>query len=103
MNPADAHAIDLLHKGSLYEVVHALAMLAAVALAAAGVVGVAWVERALWAFLVGTALFCGALYGLALGGPNWLGAAAPLGGLGFIAGWSCLAAGGFAGPGAGHP
>ena len=43
-------------------------------------------------FAVGMVLFCGSLYGLALGGPSWLGPITPLGGLCFIAAWLCLAA-----------
>jgi uncharacterized membrane protein YgdD (TMEM256/DUF423 family) len=42
-------------------------------------------------FIVGTLLFSGSLYALALGGPRWLGPITPLGGLCFIAGWSALA------------
>ncbi len=43
------------------------------------------------AFLAGIVLFSGSLYGLALGGPRWLGPVTPLGGLAFIAGWIALA------------
>lgn len=35
----------------------------------------------------GILLFSGSLYGLALGGPRWLGPITPLGGLFFIVGW----------------
>jgi len=38
-------------------------------------------------FLIGILVFGGTLYGLGLGGPRWLGAITPLGGLAFIAGW----------------
>ena len=44
-----------------------------------------------WAFVVGTLLFSGSLYGLALGGPRLLGAVTPLGGASFILGWLLLA------------
>jgi uncharacterized membrane protein YgdD (TMEM256/DUF423 family) len=44
----------------------------------------AWTVR-LW--VAGTLLFSGSLYGLALGGPHWLGPVTPLGGLSLIAGW----------------
>src|SRR4051812_43751848 len=44
-----------------------------------------------YAFVVGSALFSGSLYAMALGGPRWLGAVTPLGGLGFLAGWAVLA------------
>ena len=42
-------------------------------------------------FVIGTLLFSGSLYGLALDGPNWLGPITPLGGLSLIAGWALLA------------
>ena len=42
-------------------------------------------------FAVGTLLFSGSLYGLALDGPRWLGPITPLGGLCLIAGWALLA------------
>jgi uncharacterized membrane protein YgdD (TMEM256/DUF423 family) len=44
-----------------------------------------------WLFVVGTVLFSGSLYLLALTGVRWLGAITPLGGTAFLAGWLCLA------------
>ena len=41
-------------------------------------------------FLLGTAVFSGTLYALALGGPRWLGAITPLGGTLLLAGWVLL-------------
>jgi uncharacterized membrane protein YgdD (TMEM256/DUF423 family) len=41
--------------------------------------------------IVGTLLFSGSLYGLALDGPRWLGPITPLGGLCLIIGWGLLA------------
>ncbi len=38
-------------------------------------------------FLAGVVVFSGTLYALALGGPRWLGAITPLGGLLLLAGW----------------
>lgn len=70
-----------------YHLVHAVALLAA------GVV-VEWEQRATaaaWAFLVGSAVFSGTLYVMAAGGPRWLGAVTPLGGLTLLAGWALLA------------
>lgn len=74
-----------------YQMYHALALLV-VALAfdrlAAG--------PALWSgrfFVAGVVIFCGSLYGLALGAPRWFGAVAPVGGLCFMTGWLLLAAG----------
>ena len=48
-------------------------------------------EVAGWLFVVGTVIFSGSLYLLALGGPRWLGAVTPLGGLCFLVGWAALA------------
>ena len=50
-----------------------------------------WAVRAGWCFLVGTVLFSGSLYALALSGVRALGAITPLGGVAFLAGWLCLA------------
>ena len=46
-----------------------------------------WVARS---WMIGIILFSGSLYGLALGGPRWLGPVTPLGGVAFIAGWILL-------------
>jgi uncharacterized membrane protein YgdD (TMEM256/DUF423 family) len=43
------------------------------------------------AFVLGTVLFSGSLYVMALGGPRWLGAVTPLGGLSLLVGWGILA------------
>jgi uncharacterized membrane protein YgdD (TMEM256/DUF423 family) len=44
-----------------------------------------------WFLLLGTGLFCGTLFGLALGGPRWLGAITPVGGTLVILGFLLLA------------
>lgn len=44
-----------------------------------------------YCFVIGTLLFSGSLYGLALDGPRWLGPITPLGGLCLIVGWALLA------------
>ena len=41
-------------------------------------------------FVVGSLLFSGSLYGLALDGPKWLGPVTPLGGLCLMIGWLLL-------------
>jgi uncharacterized membrane protein YgdD (TMEM256/DUF423 family) len=70
-----------------YHLMHALA-LGVVAL----VVARAPLARAAGgAFVLGTVLFSGSLYVMALGGPRWLGAVTPLGGLSLLAGWAILA------------
>ena len=78
-----------------YQLTHALALLA-VAWACAR-----WPSAALrWAgacFLVGTALFSGSLYLLALTGARGFGAVAPFGGAAFLLGWVLLAWGAWRG------
>lgn len=43
-----------------------------------------------WLMVVGTILFSGSLYALALTSTRWLAAGAPLGGVALIAAWLCL-------------
>lgn len=70
-----------------YQMYHALALLA-----------LAWASRwpafptmlAAALFLVGIVIFCGTLYALALGGPRWLGAVTPLGGICLLAAWATM-------------
>lgn len=74
-----------------YHLLHAVAMLALVACARSfspALQGALHLSG--WLFLVGVILFSGSLYGLALGGPRWLGPVTPLGGLAFILGWLWL-------------
>ena len=46
---------------------------------------------AAWLQCVGAALFSGSLFALAFGGPAWLGAVTPAGGVGMILGFALLA------------
>jgi len=85
-----ATAIQTWQTAVLYQLIHALALLA---------VGI-WLKQAgtadrllgfaALAFAGGVLLFSGSLYGLTLGGPRWLGPVTPLGGLAFIGGWLTL-------------
>ena len=73
-----------------YQLLHAVALFVAAAWlrSASGTVS----RRLSWAatcWCVGTVLFSGSLYGLAAGGPHWLGPVTPLGGLALMAGWLC--------------
>ena len=70
-----------------YHLLHALA-LGVVALVVARVPVARFAGGA---FVLGTLLFSGSLYVMALGGPRWLGAITPLGGLSLLAGWAILA------------
>ncbi|OIP34056.1 MAG: hypothetical protein AUK47_18330 [Deltaproteobacteria bacterium CG2_30_63_29] len=75
--------------GVRYQMLHGLGLLAA-----------AWASErwpgkasswAGWAFLVGTVLFSGSLYVLALSGIGGFGAVTPFGGVAFLSGWLALA------------
>ena len=48
-------------------------------------------------FGIGILIFAGTLYVMALGGPRWLGAVTPFGGLTLLAGWTFLGLAGFKG------
>lgn len=89
--PAGAKAREWLQTGSHYELVHALAMIAVVALARNGALAGGPAVAAQWLFLAGSILFPGALYALAFNGPRLFGAVAPIGGTAFILGWVSLA------------
>ena len=78
--------------GARYQMFHALGLVAiAVWLARAESGSIVPLRAAGVLFLVGTALFSGSLYALALTGVGRLGAVTPLGGLAFLAGWLALA------------
>lgn len=71
-----------------YQGLHAIALLACGLLEP-------WTARrrlilAGWAFVLGTLLFSGSLYGLALTGVRWLGAITPFGGISLLIGWTAL-------------
>ena len=74
-----------------YQLLHALALIAASLHATGSTAAHRWLARACTCWSLGVALFSGSLYGLAVGGPRWLGPITPLGGLFLIAGWLCLA------------
>lgn len=92
---AESQAVEIgwLHTGSLYEALHALAMLAVAALAGMDRLNAKCAVAAQWLFLTGSILFPAALYGLAIHGPRLLGAVAPIGGSAFILGWLTLSVG----------
>jgi uncharacterized membrane protein YgdD (TMEM256/DUF423 family) len=76
--------------GARYQMYHALGLLAvAWATTRPGGALAAWAG---WLFVLGTIVFSGSLYLLALTGIRWLGAITPIGGLAFLAGWAVLAA-----------
>ena len=82
---------------SRYHLLHALALLGVAVWprTRAGGAGrrLAWAARC-WS--AGIVLFSGSLYGLALGGPRWLGPVTPLGGVVLMIGWVLVIAAAFA-------
>ncbi|UEM01591.1 DUF423 domain-containing protein [Skermanella rosea] len=90
---SDARSVELFRIAGQYQMWHALALGGVATLARFGAAGRAgWLLGvAGWCFLLGTLLFCGALYLLAVQGPSPLGAVAPVGGMAFMAGWLALA------------
>jgi uncharacterized membrane protein YgdD (TMEM256/DUF423 family) len=81
----DARGTELWHTAVSYHFWHALALTLAVAFAQGRAR-----TLAVTSFAFGIVIFCGTLYGLALGAPRWLGAITPLGGVAFIVGWIAL-------------
>jgi uncharacterized membrane protein YgdD (TMEM256/DUF423 family) len=83
-------AMSTFEIGIRYQMFHALALIvASIARSQAGNAGLA--NAASWLFLIGSLLFSGSLYVLAVSQKRWLGAVTPFGGLALIAGWICLA------------
>jgi uncharacterized membrane protein YgdD (TMEM256/DUF423 family) len=84
-----ADMFNIFEVGVRYHMYHALALFAVAAVA--GRWSGPWVTAAGWLFVFGIVIFSGSLYLLAMGGPRWLGAITPIGGLAFLAGWLLLA------------
>ena len=79
-----------------YQALHAAAVLAiAVGIAQVGRIARIALNLAAVSFAVGTALFCGSLYRMALGGEALFPSSAPIGGSAFILGWALIAIAGF--------
>lgn len=84
----DAYGHEIWRKAFMYQTIHGFALL---------FVGIIiWIKPQLnialagWAFLLGTILFSGSLYVLALSGIKILGAVTPFGGISFLLGWAAL-------------
>ncbi len=88
----DRLAADLLatfETGARYQMYHALALIG-VGLAMGRGAGLTAVWAG-WLFIVGSIIFSGSLYALAITGARWWGAVAPFGGVCFILGWAAFA------------
>ncbi len=78
------------HTAVQYQFFHVAALLAVGLLARQGMTGSA-LSVATIGFALGTLIFSGSLYLLALTGVRWLGAITPIGGVLMIVGWAALA------------
>lgn len=74
---------------SKYHLIHAVAIVAVAALA--GHIDPRWAQWAAGLLTVGTVVFSGALYVLAIFDMRVMGAVAPIGGVLMVAGWGALA------------
>lgn len=90
-----AHALDAIldveqtgwwNTATQYALVHSVA---ALTISLSGRMGL--IRWGGWAFIVGTVIFAGTLYAMALGAPRWMGAITPIGGLSLLAGWAMCA------------
>jgi uncharacterized membrane protein YgdD (TMEM256/DUF423 family) len=84
-------ALEIFETGARYQMYHSLALLLVAVLLSRAEASQTLLISSGSAFLVGIALFSGSLYALSLSGIKGLGAIAPLGGVAFLVGWSCLA------------
>jgi len=85
---ANPQAAEWLRTGGLYQLIHAVAVVA-VALSPGSGQGTLNGPAAI--LLGGSALFAATLYAMAFGAPRWLGAITPIGGVLMILGWLWLA------------
>jgi uncharacterized membrane protein YgdD (TMEM256/DUF423 family) len=88
---ADPKAVELLHTGALYGLVHAVALVGLAALMQNRETGRNTIAVAGWCFGAGIVLFSFSLFVLALTSVRWIGTATPLGGVAFMLGWLALA------------
>ena len=84
-------ALAIFETGARYQMYHALALLLVAVLLSRADAAPTALSIAGYAWIVGTVLFSGSLYALALTNVKWLGAVTPLGGVAFIVGWISLA------------
>lgn len=86
----DEYSLGVFHTGVTYQTTHALAMVL-VALLLKWYPDASGLSWAGWCFALGTVVFSGSLYALAMSGVKVLGAITPIGGVLFLAGWALLA------------
>jgi uncharacterized membrane protein YgdD (TMEM256/DUF423 family) len=81
--------LELFELAARYQMIHALALIAAAWAVQRFPSGAA--NAAGWLLFAGVVIFCGTIYALAFGAPRVLGAVTPIGGLSLIVGWLLLA------------
>lgn len=86
----DEYSLGIFHTGVTYQTTHALAMILVALLIKwyPDSTGLTWAG---WSFVVGTLIFSGSLYTLAMTGIKVMGAITPIGGVLFLIGWALLA------------
>ena len=84
-------ALTIFETGTRYQMYHALALLLVGLLLSRAETAQSMLTAAGVSFIAGVVIFSGSLYALSFTGIKWLGAITPLGGLGFLVGWTCLA------------
>ena len=88
-------ALGWVETGARYQLYHALAMITVAFLALREIRPSSILAATGWAFLLGTILFSGSLYAMALVGWQQLSVAVPVGGVGLLIGWGALTVYGF--------
>lgn len=83
---------------STFQLIHAVSALAVFSWALIDQTRAARLYRVGWFWLIGSLLFAGSIYCLALGGPKSMWPATPLGGILFMLGWTLLAIEAFRNP-----
>ncbi|MFB8788928.1 MAG: DUF423 domain-containing protein [Potamolinea sp.] len=84
-------AISIFETAARYQMYHALALLLVALLLSRTETAQSTLTAAGISFIAGVVIFSGSLYSLSFTGIKWLGAITPLGGVGFLVGWGCLA------------
>jgi uncharacterized membrane protein YgdD (TMEM256/DUF423 family) len=96
---AASHALTGLDEGQLkafetavnFQFFHGLGLLAVTLIGERHASGGRGIWLAAWLLVAGTVLFCGSIYATTFGAPSWVGSAAPVGGVAFMAAWTLLA------------
>jgi uncharacterized membrane protein YgdD (TMEM256/DUF423 family) len=87
----DPYSMGIWEKAVFYHFIHALGLLMAGMMSAAGTISAKGASRVSALLFAGILLFSGSLYALAISGQRYLGAVTPFGGIAFIAAWLWLA------------